>query len=130
MTFTFCCSSPNCELVSPLSPLSSLKQDLNRKQLFFHAALVIDPDLGKISNNSTKDNEELSMRKITKTKKMSQKCNQCNFASSWASSLRDHLKTHSGEKPNKCNQCNYASIQAVGLRRHMQNEHDLEQLSK
>ena len=28
----------------------------------------------------------------------SNKCNQCDFASSYASALRTHLKTHSGEK--------------------------------
>ena len=39
----------------------------------------------------------------------SNKCNQCDFASSYASVLRTHLKTHSGEKSNKCNQCDFAS---------------------
>ena len=29
--------------------------------------------------------------------------------------LRTHLKTHSGEKSNKCNQCDYASSQAYHL---------------
>ena len=37
------------------------------------------------------------------------KCNQCEFASSQEGDLRRHLKTHSGEKSNKCSQCNYAS---------------------
>ena len=32
----------------------------------------------------------------------SNKCSQCNYASSWAGNLRMHLKTHSGEKSNKC----------------------------
>ena len=41
----------------------------------------------------------------------SNKCNQCDFASSYASALRAHLKTHSGEKSIKCNQCDYASMQ-------------------
>ena len=36
------------------------------------------------------------------------KCNQCNYASSQAGTLRVHLQTHSGEKPNKCSQCDYA----------------------
>ena len=32
------------------------------------------------------------------------KCNQCEFATSYASALRTHLKTHREEKSNKCNQ--------------------------
>ena len=47
------------------------------------------------------------------------KCNQCDFASSEAGSLRRHLKTHSGEKLNKCNQCDYASSWAGALGTHL-----------
>ena len=49
----------------------------------------------------------------------SQKCNQCDYASSDAGNLMRHLKTHSGEKLNKCNQCDYASSQTGNLRRHL-----------
>ena len=35
----------------------------------------------------------------------SNKCNQCDFASSYASALRTHLKTHSGEKSMIMIQC-------------------------
>ena len=49
----------------------------------------------------------------------SNKCNQCAFASSYAGNLRQHLKTHSGEKSNKCNQCDYASSRAGHLRTHL-----------
>ena len=45
------------------------------------------------------------------THEKSNKCNQCNFASSKAGNLRRHLKIHSGEKSNKCNQYDYASSQ-------------------
>ena len=44
----------------------------------------------------------------------SNKCNQCDYASSHTVNLRAHLKTHSGEKSNKCNQCNYACILSYG----------------
>ena len=47
------------------------------------------------------------------------KCNQCDYASSRASHLKEHLNTHSGEKPNKCNQCDFASAHASALRTHM-----------
>ena len=49
----------------------------------------------------------------------SNKCNQCDYASSHSSNLRTHLKTHSGEKPNKCNQCDFASSRAGDLRTHL-----------
>ena len=46
-------------------------------------------------------------------------CNQCDYVSINAGSLRTHLKTHTVEKSSKCNQCDYASSQASGLRRHL-----------
>ena len=50
------------------------------------------------------------------------KCNQCDFASSRASDLRRHLKTHSGEKSHsgeKCSQCDFECSDPGSLRRHM-----------
>ena len=38
----------------------------------------------------------------TKNVIKSNKCNQCDYASSHLGHLRIHLKMHSGEKPNKC----------------------------
>ena len=46
-------------------------------------------------------------------------CNQCDFASSHAQSLKAHLKTHSGDRSNKCNQCEFASAEQSDLRKHL-----------
>ena len=43
----------------------------------------------------------------------------CDYASSIASDLVKHLKTHSGEKSKKCNQCDFASSYAHHLRRRL-----------
>ena len=49
----------------------------------------------------------------------SNKCHQCDFASSQAGNLKRHLETHNEEKSHKCNLCDYASSQARNLRRHI-----------
>ena len=46
------------------------------------------------------------------------KCNQCDYASSQASNLRTHLKTHSGEKLNNCDQCDFACWLRTHLKSH------------
>ena len=51
--------------------------------------------------------------------KKSNKCNQCNFATAYITSLRTHMKKHSGEKSNKCNQCDFASSNARTLWDHL-----------
>ena len=43
----------------------------------------------------------------------SNKCYQCDYASSDASTLRTHLKKHRGKRPNKCN---HASSEAGAMR--------------
>ena len=63
--------------------------------------------------------EENVREKKTNSGEKSNKCNQCDYASSETGDLRRHLKTHSGEKSNKCNQCDYATSHAGTLRRHL-----------
>ena len=58
-------------------------------------------------------------KKVTDKVIKSSKCNQCDYASSHAGNLRQHLKIHSGEKSNKCNQCDYASSRADNLMTHL-----------
>ena len=49
----------------------------------------------------------------------SNKCNECNYASSQAGDLRKHLEKHSGEKSNKCNECKLALYWASNLGTHL-----------
>ena len=39
------------------------------------------------------------------------KCKQCDFASATSRDLRNHKKTHTGEKSHKFSQCSFAFIQ-------------------
>merc|ERR1712243_196504 len=49
----------------------------------------------------------------------SNKCNQCDYASSQAGHLETHLEMHSGEKSNKRSQCDFSCSQAFNLRRYL-----------
>ena len=60
------------------------------------------------------------LKKTTGIVVKSNKCNQCDYASSRAGNLRTHLKSHSGEKSNKCKQCDYRSSNVSTLRRHFE----------
>ena len=70
---------------------------------------------GNVENVMKKTNNAMQSNSGEK----SNKCNQCDYATSKASHLRIHLKMHSGEKPNKCNQCDYASFKRSNLRTHL-----------
>ena len=52
------------------------------------------------------------------TGEKSHKCNHCSSAFSSTSSLNSHLKTHSGERSYKCTQCDYDSCFASDVRKH------------
>ena len=78
--------------------------------------------MGTEKNNVEKSNkysEPGNFSRILQRNEKSDKCNHCDYTSSYANILKTHLKTHSGEKSNKCNQCNYASAQAGNLRTHL-----------
>ena len=68
--------------------------------------------------------KDANVKILKKNAEKSNKCNQCDYASSNSGHLRTHLKKHSGEKLNKCNQCDFVSSQADGLRRHLKT-HDV-----
>ena len=73
--------------------------------------LMMDQNLGQQAFSKSKANIKVPGLKTNK-------CNHCDFASSWAVNLKKHLTTHVREKSNKCNQCDFASFQAGDLITH------------
>ena len=94
--------------------LCEMEQNIDQQM----EANVRDP-MGTETNNGTNLNKCSEAHTFRKHTQKSRKCNQCDYASPYASHLMAHLKTHSGEKSNKCNQCDFASSQAGNLRTHL-----------
>ena len=77
--------------------------------------MMVDKDLIDDDFSERGVNVDVPLRNTNNDGEKSNKCNQCDYASSRAVHLRIHLKTNTGEKSNKCNQCDYASSQAGNL---------------
>ena len=78
----------------------------------------MDPSLEQQDSNKRSGNFQIQIVETDK-KEMSNKCSQCEYASSEAGTLKTHMKTHTGEKSNKCNLCDYASSDAGNLKTHI-----------
>ena len=61
---------------------------------------------------------DIPLRNTNNEGEKSNKCNQCDYASSQAGNLGRHLTTHIGEKTNKCKKCEFASSCADVSRAH------------
>ena len=113
-TFHFCPSHPKTMFYLHLS--HSVGND-NCKRQGTSQWLEMDQNLEQQSFGINTANQ-VPIRD-TDGREKSNKCNQCDYASSRADSLRTHFKIHSGEKSNKCSQCHYASSDVGNLRRHL-----------
>ena len=105
----------------------SSKRVLHKRQRFFKI-MVMEQKIDKQSETNVRDPMGTETNNVTNTNKYSEpgplrklivqksnKCNQCEYASSYASAFKTHLKIHSGEKSNKCSLCNFASSHARSL---------------
>ncbi|KAL1442992.1 hypothetical protein MTO96_030488 [Rhipicephalus appendiculatus] len=54
-----------------------------------------------------------------KTRKSWFVCDLCPYTTGHKTHMRDHMRTHSGEKPFKCTKCPAAFTQAANCRRHL-----------
>ena len=95
-TFHFCPSNPKPMFYLHLS--HSVGNDNCKRQdtsYWLEMDQILEQrDLGKNTANQVPIRE-------TDGREKSNKCNQCDYESAYAQVLRDHLKTHSGEKPNQ-----------------------------
>ena len=99
-------------------PIQNKLHSFSSKQAKDNQQYLVVMELTPESNDRSINGVKMLVRK-SNYRNIENKCNQCDFASSYASALRRHLKTHSGEKLNKCNQCDYASSLAHNLRVHL-----------
>ena len=70
-------------------------------------------------NFSTVKASTLKRHKLVHSSEKSFSCSQCKYSCTTAGDLKKHLLIHSGENPFKCRQCNYSCKVASSLKRHI-----------
>ena len=95
-----------------------LVMDQNQSKAYSRNPMGTETNNGEISNRTVEADTFRSNFEV-QSEEGSNKCSQCDFASSEAGDLRRHLKTQSGEKLNKCNQCEFVSSWSSSLKIHL-----------
>nr|XP_027204656.1 zinc finger protein 808-like [Dermatophagoides pteronyssinus] len=75
----------------------------------------------RITTNNVDDNDvdECLLDRNQRKGDKRYNCDQCDYATSYKSALKRHIRIHTGDKPYKCKQCEYSTAQHCNLQKHI-----------